>query len=53
MAGRFGATIFLNILFGLIFLNAGGKDDSNPTNFSRYFVWVVCVGIVWVCVWVG
>jgi len=37
LIGRFGITIFLNVLFGLIFLNAGNKDDSNPTNFNSHF----------------
>lgn len=37
LIGRFGVTIFLNLLFGLIFLNAGGKDDLNRTNFNGHF----------------
>jgi len=37
LIARFGITIFLNVLFGLIFLNAGNKDDSNPTNFNSHF----------------
>jgi ABC-type multidrug transport system ATPase subunit len=37
LIGRFGVTIFLNILFGLIFLNAGGKDDSINSNFNSHF----------------
>lgn len=37
LIGRFGVTIFLNVLYGLIFLNAGARDDSNPTNFNAHF----------------
>ena len=37
LIGRFGITIFLNILYGLIFFNAGGKDDSDPINFNTHF----------------
>lgn len=37
LIGRFGVTIFLNFLFGLIFLNAGGKNDSDATNFNSHF----------------
>jgi hypothetical protein len=37
LIGRFGVTIFLSILFGLIFLNAGGKDDTDNSNFNSHF----------------
>ncbi len=37
LIGRYGVTIFLNFLFGLIFLNAGGKDDSDSSNFNSHF----------------
>jgi len=37
LAARFGITIFLNLLFGLIFLNAGNQDDSDPNNFNAHF----------------
>jgi len=37
LVGRFGVTIFLNLLFGLIFYNAGGGDDSDRTNFNSHF----------------
>lgn len=37
LIGRFGITIFLNLLFGLIFLKSGSKDDSNPSNFQTHF----------------
>ena len=30
-------TIFLNLLFGLIFDGAGGRDDSNPDNLGSHF----------------
>ena len=34
---RFGLTIFLNLIYGLIFFQAGGKDHSNPTNLNSHF----------------
>lgn len=37
LVGRFGVTIFLFILFGIIFFNAGGKDDGNTTDFNSHF----------------
>jgi len=37
MVARFGITIFLSVLFGLIFLGAGGNDDSDPNNFQAHF----------------
>ena len=37
LIGRFGITIFLNLLFGLIFFNAGGRDDSKQENFNTHF----------------
>lgn len=36
LIGRFGVTIFLNLIFGLIFLDAGNKDDSDPDNFNAH-----------------
>ena len=40
---RFGMTIFLNFLYGLVFLNAGGKDDSDPNNLNAHFGAIVFV----------
>lgn len=37
LIGRFGVTIVLNLLFGLIFFNAGGKNDGNNINFQSHF----------------
>ena len=37
LIGRFGITIFLNLLFGLIFRDAGAKDDSNEGYFYDHF----------------
>lgn len=37
LGARFGVTIFLNLLFGLIFLGAGGKDNADPDSFSTHF----------------
>ena len=42
---RFGITIFLNLLFGLIFLNSGGKDDSYDDNFQSHFGAITFVAI--------
>lgn len=45
LASRFGITILLNLLFGLIFLGAGAKDNSNTENFSAHFGAVTMVSI--------
>ena len=45
LIGRFGVTIFLNLLFGLIFYNAGGRDDSDRTNFNSHFGAITMVTI--------
>ena len=37
LIGRFGITIFLNCLFSLIFMDAGDKDDSIPSNLNSHF----------------
>ncbi len=37
LIGRFGLTIFLNLLFSLIFMGAGDKDDSKPSNLNSHF----------------
>jgi len=37
LIGRFGITIFLNLLYALIFFQAGGKDDSDFSNFTTHF----------------
>ncbi len=36
LIGRFGVTIFLNLLFGLIFYQSANQDDSDPSNFSSH-----------------
>ena len=36
MITRFAVTILLNLLYGLIFLNAGGKDNGNQQNFNAH-----------------
>ena len=33
---RFGVTIMLNVLYGLIFLNVGGKDNGDAKNFNSH-----------------
>lgn len=45
LAARFGLTIFLNLLYGLIFFNVGGKDNANPTNFNAHFGGITMVAI--------
>jgi len=37
LIGRFGVTIFLNLLLGLVFLDVGNQDDSNRSNFNSHF----------------
>jgi ABC-type multidrug transport system ATPase subunit len=37
LGGRFGVTILLNIIFGVIFLGAGNQDDSVQANISSHF----------------
>ena len=37
LIGRFGITIFLNLLFGIIFFNVGGKDNSDPVHLQDHF----------------
>lgn len=37
LAARFGVTVLLNILFGVIFLNAGSMNDAKPDNFNAHF----------------
>jgi ABC-type multidrug transport system ATPase subunit/ABC-type multidrug transport system permease subunit len=37
LIGRFGITIFLNLIFGLIFLGAGGRDNANSSDFGSHF----------------
>ena len=37
LVGRFGVTIFLNLIFGLVFLNAGKQDDSLEVNLRNHF----------------
>ena len=36
LATRFSVAILLNLLYGLIFLGVGGKDNGNNTNFSNH-----------------
>jgi len=35
--GRFGVTIILNIIFGLIFLGAGNKDNADQNHVNAHF----------------
>ena len=45
LIGRFGVTIILNILFGLIFLGAGGKSNADPNDFAAHFGAITMVTI--------
>lgn len=36
LAGRFGVTIFLNLLYSLIFFQAAGKDNGKNENFNAH-----------------
>jgi ABC-type multidrug transport system ATPase subunit len=45
LIGRFGITIFLNLLFGLIWLGAGSQDDSQVINFNAHFGAITMVTI--------
>lgn len=41
----FGGTVFLNILFGLIFLNAARGQDSNIVDFNNHYGALVLITI--------
>lgn len=41
LLGRFGVTIILNLIFGLIFLKVGEQDNKNQDNFQAHFGVVV------------
>lgn len=45
LAGRFGVTVILNLIFGLIFLGAGNKDDSVGDNINAHFGGITFVAI--------
>ena len=45
LIGRFGVTIFLNLLFGLIFLGSGSGDDGDSVDFNAHFGGIVMVTI--------
>lgn len=37
LIARFGITIFIYLLFGLIFMNAGKKDNGNASSLTNHF----------------
>lgn len=37
LIGRFGVTIILSLIYGLIFLNAGEQNNKNDDNFQAHF----------------
>jgi hypothetical protein len=45
LIGRFGITIFLNLLFGLIFEGAGSRDSAEPDALPSHFGALVMVTI--------
>lgn len=45
LGGRFGVTIFLSVLFGLIFEGSNGRDNANPDNLNSAFGALVMVTI--------
>lgn len=45
LIAKFGITLFLNLLYGLIFMSAGGKGDSDPDNMNAHFGVIMMVGI--------
>ena len=42
---RFGVTIMLNVLYGLIFLGVGGKDNADSSNFNAHVGAVMMITI--------
>jgi hypothetical protein len=42
---RYGVTIFLNILYGVVFWQIGGKDTAESSNFNAH-VGMVCNALV-------
>ena len=48
LVSRFGLTIFLSVLYGLIFMGIGGKDNSDPTNLNSHFGSMTMVSV---CQW--
>ena len=45
LGARFGITIFLNFLFGLIFMGAASKDNADNADFSTHFGAMTMVSI--------
>lgn len=45
LIARFGITIFLNLLYGLIFLNVGSKSNADSTAFGAHFGGITMVAI--------
>ena len=45
LVSRFGGTVFLNILFGLIFLDAARGQDSNIVDFNNHYGALVLITI--------
>ncbi len=37
LIARFAITIILNLIFGLIFLDAGNRDDADSSNFTSHY----------------
>lgn len=45
LAARFGITIFLNLVYGLIFYQVGGRNNGNPSDFQSHFGGITMVAI--------
>jgi ABC-type multidrug transport system ATPase subunit len=50
MAGRFGVTIVMNLILGLIYLNAGSRDNGDNDSFSGH---VGCVAMLTIFAMMG
>ena len=46
LIARFGISSFLFLLFGIVFFNAGGKDDSDNVNFNTHFGLIAFLALV-------
>lgn len=46
LGARFGLTIFLGVLVGIIFLDVGKSDPAIPTNINSHFGALIMVGLM-------
>jgi hypothetical protein len=45
LTAKFGIAIFLNLLYGFIFLSAGSKSDADPDHLQAHFGVIMMVSI--------